>query len=142
MSEEYIPEKKDLGRHALELNLEQRKDLFFDIVRDRLDGGWELSFVEYAPDYADTRNYEPVRKYTITEEWYDQFNSDGEMFDAFCELMEDGKFPHQYGKWEKEICNTINEHMIDNYIWGECQDDDWRYRLSLWNQIESMRKEE
>ena len=142
MDEEYVPEKKDLGRHALQLNLEQKKDLFFDIVRDRLDGGWELSFVEYAPDYAYTFNYEPVREYTITKEWYDQFplNSNREMFDAFCKLMEDGKFPHQYGK--KEICNTINEHMIDNYIWAECQHDDWKYRLLLWNQIESMRKEE
>ena len=142
MSEDYIPEKKDLGRHALQLNLEQRKDLFFDIVRDRLDGAWELSFVEYAPDYADAHNYEPVREYTITEEWYDQFNSTDEMFDAFRKLMEDGRFPHKYGNWDKEICNTINEHMIANYIWGECQDDDRDYRLLLWNEIESIRKEE
>jgi hypothetical protein len=64
------------------------------------------------------------------------------MFDAFCELMEDGEFPHKYGNWDKEICDTINEHMIANYIWDECRHDDREYRLLLWNQIESMREEE
>ena len=139
-ADSYVPDRKDLAKMGVGLSREQKRELFLDMVWERLGWGWDLYFVEYAPDYADTRDYTPVRAVVIDNEWYDQFSNDEEMYEAFEALLNDGKFEHKYGVWDRTIKNTINEHMIDNYIWGELYSEDYDYRESMYNRIEEIER--
>ena len=140
-AEDYVPDRKDLARMGVGLNRKQKEDLFLDMVWERLGDGWDLWFVQYAPDYSYTRDYTPVRKVVIDEEWYDQFSNNKEMYEAFESLLHDGKFEHKYGGWDRTIKNTINEHMIDNYIWGDLYDEDYDYRERMYNHIKYIKSQ-
>lgn len=140
-ADSYVPDRKDLARMGVELSRKQKEDLFCDMVWPRLGWGWEMEFYEYAPDYAEKRDYTPVRTVVIDEEWYDQFSNNEEMYEAFESLLTDGKFEHKYGEWDRTIKNTINEHMIDNYIWGDLYHEDYDYRELMYNQIKSMKSQ-
>ena len=139
---EYIPDRKDLARMGVALNRKQKEDLFCDMVWERLDWGWDLEFYEYAPDYADNRNYTPIRTVVIDELFYNQFSNNEEMYNNFELLLNDGYFEHEYGEWDRTIKNTINEHMIDNYIWDELYSEDYDYRESMYNRIKEIESQE
>ena len=82
-ADSYVPDRKDLARMGVGLSRKQKDELFLDIVWVRLQEGWPMTFYEYAPDYADKRDYTPVRTVVIDDKWYGKFTNNGEMLDAY-----------------------------------------------------------